>query len=202
MIAKLLIATTTATVLFAGQAEARRLHFWWQQDQQYEDPYLDPNADQPSADGQDLYVQEQFNQDQYDQYMREMGHAKRGAYQQSYYEPEVAAPVRKLKTATKPAKKQSVVVISKPAIKSSVWSAPPKSTLQTASIASRFGKKSTAKSVDCGKGAAIVSGFGFTGVSSKSCSGTTLVYNAIRSGKNFEINVNAATGELTNVKRL
>lgn len=194
MIAKFFVVAATATVLFSGQAEARRLHFWWQQDQQYDDPNFDPYADQPSADSQDLFVQEQFNQDQYDQYMREMGHAKRRVYQDSYYEPKVETPGYKLKKATKPVKKQVSTSVVKPTTKAT--------SVQTASIANRFGEKVAPKAVNCSKGATIVSGYGFTGVASKSCTGATFVYNAVRSGKNFEINVNATTGELTNVKRL
>ena len=61
-------------------------------------------------------------------------------------------------------------------------------------------KKSGA--VTCEKGATIVSSFGFESVSTKSCEGTTLVYNASRGGKPFEINVSASSGELTAVKKL
>ena len=61
-------------------------------------------------------------------------------------------------------------------------------------------KKSGA--VTCEKGAAIVSSFGFESVSTKSCDGGTLVYNANRGGKPFEINVSASSGELTAVKKL
>ncbi|MEP6828402.1 MAG: hypothetical protein ABJA10_10045 [Aestuariivirga sp.] len=56
--------------------------------------------------------------------------------------------------------------------------------------------------VTCEKGATIVSSFGFEGVSTKSCDGGTLVYNANRGGKPFEINVSASSGELTAVKKL
>ena len=61
-------------------------------------------------------------------------------------------------------------------------------------------KKSGA--VTCEKGATIVSSFGFESVSTKSCDGGTLVYNANRGGKPFEINVSASSGELTAVKKL
>ena len=62
------------------------------------------------------------------------------------------------------------------------------------------GKKSGI--VTCEKGAAIVSSFGFESVSTKSCDGGTMVYNASRGGKPFEINVSASNGELTAVKKL
>ena len=62
------------------------------------------------------------------------------------------------------------------------------------------GKKSG--TVTCEKGATIVSSFGFESVSTKSCDGGTLVYNANRGGKPFEINVSASSGELTAVKKL
>lgn len=56
--------------------------------------------------------------------------------------------------------------------------------------------------LSCDKGAGVVSSFGFSNVTSKSCTGTTLIYGAERSGKPFEIEVNAKSGELTAVKKL
>jgi hypothetical protein len=191
MFAKFLVAAVAIPVLFSGDAEARGLRLWWLQDQQYDqqnyDPYYD---DQTSIDEREL-----FNQQQYDLYMREMGHPKRRKFQQSYYEPQLAQPkpVRKLKAKPRVA----VIAMQKPKIV-----APPKPAPQVASLSNRFENKIAPKMVDCTKGAAIVSSYGFNAVSTKSCNGTVLVYNAMRSGKNFEINLNAATGELTNVKRL
>jgi hypothetical protein len=62
--------------------------------------------------------------------------------------------------------------------------------------------KSKTASVTCAKGASIVTSYGFSGVTSKSCTGSTFTYGAIRSGKNFEIQVSASNGELTAVKKL
>ena len=56
--------------------------------------------------------------------------------------------------------------------------------------------------VNCDKGAGIVSSFGFTNVTTKSCTGASLLYNAERSGKPFEIEVSTKSGELLAVKKL
>lgn len=58
------------------------------------------------------------------------------------------------------------------------------------------------KTVSCDKAATIVGGYGFSGVKSKTCSGKVLVFTATRSGKNYEVSVSSASGELTEVKRL
>ncbi|MDE2385155.1 MAG: hypothetical protein KGO53_11105 [Alphaproteobacteria bacterium] len=63
-------------------------------------------------------------------------------------------------------------------------------------------KPAKAGGVSCDKGASIVTSFGFSNVTTKSCTGATLVYGAERSGKPFEIDVSAASGELTAVKKL
>lgn len=62
--------------------------------------------------------------------------------------------------------------------------------------------KSKAAAVTCAKGASIVTSYGFSSVTSKSCTGSTFTYGASRSGKSFEIQVSAINGELTAVKKL
>ena len=64
-----------ALVVFAPQAEARRLFWWESQPRQYDtvDP-SDPNdgSYDPYVDGQDMSAADMFNQDQYNRYQREM----------------------------------------------------------------------------------------------------------------------------------
>jgi hypothetical protein len=202
MKAKILVIAAAAAVLFSAPAEARRLHFWWQQD--YAPDYVEPDYYAPDAystdyaDQQNLDVQEQFNQDQYDKYMREMRHPKHKRYAASYYDPQVDQPVYK-KAPTYKLKKKAVAVVKRPVVAKPVLADRP---VQTASIAKRLDTPAVSKKIDCGKGAAIVSGYGFNDVATKSCAGQTLVYGATRSGKNFEVEVNSANGELMNVKRL
>jgi hypothetical protein len=188
--------------LSSSSAEARRL-FWWQSNQ---DQNYDNYGDNPDA--QDAYAQDQFNQEQYDLYMRQMHRRGRAQYDQSYYDPQVVEPdynrpVRKLKkkkVVRQAHISDSGVIASTPV--------PPKpvakkaQTGQVASIGRRFDAPAAAKAIDCGKGASIVTGYGFSGVTTKSCSGSSFVYGANRSGKAFEIQVNSANGEIMAVKKL
>ena len=185
--------------LSGSQAEARRL-FWWQlEDRQFYDGYGD------GFDSQDAYAEEQFNQDEYDRYMKKRHPRNRLRYDQSYYDPLIDEPgyrpvqpkSKKKKTAavTKPVLPQSKVLSSKPPVSKPAVN-------QTASINKQFSAPVTGKSVDCSKGASIVAGFGFSDVTTKSCTGPTLTYTATRSSKNFEIQVSAGSGELIAVKKL
>jgi hypothetical protein len=213
MLKQLVGVAFVGLVLAGTPAEARRL-LWWQQDAPSSDVYSD------IPDDQNAYAQDQFNQEQYDLYMQQMHHKKRAVpqYDQSYYDPQVAPQVYKPRVV-KPKKKvvtQAVVpesVIPAPPVKKpvvvqapAVVQTPQKPvTGQVASIGKRFqtdAPASSAKPIDCGKGATIVSGYGFSTVTNKTCSGATYVYGATRGGNNFEIQVSSATGELTAVKKL
>jgi hypothetical protein len=201
-----LCAGLLGSVVMVQPAEARRLHFWWEQQQPEFVPYNQVYGEPYDYDQQNADVAEQFNQEQYDRYMQEMGHPKRKRVVDNYYNPQVDRPSAKKTPAhklKKPAPKlaDSKPVVKKPAVVAMKPTAPEKP-LQTASLANRMNDKVQSKKVDCSKGASIVSGYGFSGVTSKSCGGDTFTYAATRSGKNFEIQVNAASGELTNVKRL
>ncbi len=199
-------ASLLGCVMLSQPAEARRLHHWWQQQQQSEFLPYDSYDDPYYNDQQDVDVAAQFNQDQYDRYMREMKHPKRNRAVDAYYEPQVEQPVYKKTPAYKLKKPVAKVATSKPVMKApavaSVKPAPADKPVQVASIANRLNDKAQPKKIDCSKGASIVSGYGFSEVTSKTCAGDTLTFAAKRSGKNFEIQVNAASGELTNVKRL
>ena len=56
--------------------------------------------------------------------------------------------------------------------------------------------------VSCSKGEAIVTGYGFGRVSPTSCEGKIFSYSALREGKRYEVRVSAATGEITEVRKL
>jgi hypothetical protein len=192
--------------LMATPAEARRL-FWWEAGGP---PIFDAYGDYPDA--QDAYVQDQFNQDEYDLYMEQTHRRHRKRYNDAYFDPQVDDPnydvprhrVKKKKIVREvQVVKPTPVYKTKPVVKKvAVIAAPVVQSPQTASLNKRFNEPAVAKSVDCTKGASIVSGFGFDAVTTKSCSGGTYIYGATRSGKSFEVQVSATTGELTAVKKL
>jgi hypothetical protein len=192
LISAAMFSVLVGMAVASSPAEARRL-FWWQSDPAY-DVYGDPD------------VLDEFNQEQYDLYMQQMKRKKRLRYDQSYYDPQLDDPDYEPPPPRKVKKKKTVKTVAvakpKPAAKS-VVNKP--ASPQVASISKRFDEPApepAKKGVDCGKGASIVAGFGFSGVTTKSCTGTTFVYGATRSGKTFEVQVSAASGELTAVKKL
>jgi hypothetical protein len=208
-----MLSTVIGMTMAAPEAQARRL-FWWQQLPPENGGGYDVYGDgQDINDGQDAFAQDLFNQEQYDQYMQEMNHRRhRRIYDQSYYDPQFEnpdnpmphAPKRKVLKYKKPAK---VAAAPKP------YAAPKSTNSQIANVAQpRPNPASVEKitpdaptksaSVSCTKGASIVTSYGFSAVTQKTCSGGTYVYGATRSGKNFEIQVSAASGELTAVKKL
>ncbi len=58
------------------------------------------------------------------------------------------------------------------------------------------------KTIGCTAGAAVVTGYGFGAVKPKICTGNTYAYTAARAGKIYEIKLTAASGEITDVKKL
>ena len=179
----------------------------------------DPYATQQAA------PDEQFNQDQYQLYRREMARRyHRNAYVDPYAAPTYAAPSYADPTPPPPYAapiyptkiKRKLVnkaahlkpVVKKPvsttaaAITPQLTTAAPVTTASTTVATPKPVPVKKSGAVTCEKGASIVSSFGFESVSTKSCDGGTLVYNASRGGKPFEINVSASSGELTAVKKL
>ncbi len=116
----------------------------------------------------------------------------------NYYEPEVyvrpptAQNVKPKQHATKPpvaAKKPTPkLALAKPDLPDA-----PKKSLK---------KSDSGSGVTCAKATQIVTGYGFSDVKVKSCTGTTYAFTGTRSGKNYEISVSAARGDLTEVKRI
>ncbi len=110
-----------------------------------------------------------------------------GRFDESYYEPEPVAPPKT------PQKNKSVTAAPQP-----------EPELATASIeeppAKPAAKASTGMS--CGKATSIITGYGFSAVKPKTCAGKVYAFNASRDGKPFSIKLDAASGELTEVKKL
>jgi hypothetical protein len=63
-------------------------------------------------------------------------------------------------------------------------------------------KTANGKSIGCTAGAAVITGYGFGDVKPKVCTGATYAYSAARAGKAYEIKLTAASGEITDVKKL
>jgi hypothetical protein len=185
---KIFISTTIlASTLLITPAEAGRRHFWWLET----DPTYQTEDVIYGADDQEAYAQEQFNQEQYDLYMQKMHPRKKLKFDQTYYEPQVETP------AYRPAPRKQIKKTVAKAVQPKPVSNP-----KIVPITKRFETVAPTKSITCSKGASIVSGYGFSNVADKSCAGSTFVYGAVRSGKNFQIEVSAASGELTAVKKL
>jgi hypothetical protein len=101
--------------------------------------------------------------------------------------------------------------VTKPKVKSAAVSKPkPKKAddVQTASldrpvvVTKPKAKPVVAKTIGCTAGAAVVTGYGFGAVKPKICTGSTYAYTAARAGKTYEIKLTAASGEITDVKKL
>jgi hypothetical protein len=127
--------------------------------------------------------------------------------------------VKKVETANvkkQADKKPKVDVAEKPAAKKS--SKPKEPVLQTASLApvkpvskpksvaksepEAVEQKAEGKTIGCTAGAAVIVGYGFGDVKPKACTGNAYAYSATRAGKSYEIKLTAASGEITDVKKL
>jgi hypothetical protein len=109
-----------------------------------------------------------------------------------------AEPIIKKKqaVATPKAKAKKPIVATKTA-------KPAPQKLQTASLTKTSAEPTPkTKTIGCTSGAAIVTGYGFAGVTPKACTGATYAYNAQRGGNAYVIQLTAATGEITDVKKL
>jgi hypothetical protein len=103
-----------------------------------------------------------------------------------------------------PAPKKVAAVVVRPKVSAAPKTSKPASPkLQTASLAKTSAEPMPKpKTIGCSSGAAIVTGYGFAAVTPKACTGTTYAYNAQRAGKSYVIQLTAATGEITDVKKL
>jgi hypothetical protein len=120
-------------------------------------------------------------------------------FDESYYEPQPAQPQKPpKKTALTPEKTGNAS--NAPSDNSGASGSAPKaaSTEKTSATA----PKPAATGLSCEKAAAVVSGYGFSDIAPESCSGKIYAFNAKRDGKSFAIKVSAASGELSEVKKL
>lgn len=80
---------------------------------------------------------------------------------------------------------------------------PASTPVKTASAAAPAAKAAgSAGSIGCSKGAEIVSGYGFTSVKPRACTGATYTFDATRAANAYLIKVSAATGEISDVQKL
>lgn len=114
------------------------------------------------------------------------GQKKKRVIDESYYEPQPAAPKAKRQT---PQKKPATAAKPATADKAAPAQQPAKSTQASAAMS-------------CEKATTVVSGYGFSSVEAASCSGKLYAFNAKRDGKSFAIKVDPASGQLTEVKKL
>jgi hypothetical protein len=175
------LAAATSAFLMPSSAEARGLFGLRFLDPDYYGYYPAPDgvyAPDYYGDGRDYYyVPRKKRHPYYDQ-------------QDSYYDPQYDEPVY-----VKPHKKKKIAktapaanpVVKKPVVTTS------KKNVPTAS--------QTAGGMSCDKAGKIISDYGFSSVKATSCKGKVYAFNATRSGKNYLISLNAASGELTEVKK-
>lgn len=102
-------------------------------------------------------------------------------------------------TAAKPNAKVAVVAKPKPVKSRDVQTA---SLSKPDVIAKPKSKSVASKTIGCTAGAAVVTGYGFGDVKPKACTGATYAYTAARAGKIYEIKLAAASGEITDVKKI
>jgi hypothetical protein len=105
-----------------------------------------------------------------------------------YYEPDIAPPPRRLK-------KKKLAIPTKKTIQKDV------ATQDDGEAAPAPAKKKTG-AISCDKAGEIVTGYGFSGVKATSCQGNTYSFAAARDGKPYAIKLSAASGELTEVKKV
>jgi len=126
-------------------------------------------------------------------------------FDESYYDPQLdeAAPPPKPRKTRKPVtagKTTAPVTTKKPLTTASV--SKPATAGTDAETAKKPVAAASVKSVSCTKAGEIVSGYGFSAVQPADCDGQVYAFNATRDGKSFSIKLNAASGELTEVKKL
>ena len=105
------------------------------------------------------------------------------AYEPDYYEPEYIAP--------KPRKHQPKARLASRTAPKALAPAPVK----------RKPAPAAAKLISCSKATGIVTGYGFSDVTSTDCKGQSYAFKAKRDGKPYVIKLSATSGELTDVAK-
>jgi hypothetical protein len=121
-----------------------------------------------------------------------------------YVPPKKKKKAAKAKPAVKPETKKSTALAPKPETKKSTALAPNSDTKQSAALVPQkpAAAKAQGSSMSCDKAAEIITGYGFSTVTPKTCEGQSYAFNATRSGKSYAIKLNPANGELTDVQKL
>ena len=197
-----------SVVCFAGQAEAgKRLRYYYGYEGYYPGPeYIPPPRYYPYFPPAGYLTPEEYE----DLYGDD--------FDESYYDPYYdAPPVRKLKPAKKkaaaspPAKRKTATVKTvtplktEPPVKTAAQQplkteTPAKAATQTA--AEESAPKSKTGALSCDKASSILSGYGFSDIKAASCTGHVYAFNATRDGKPYAVKLNAANGELTEVRKV
>ena len=121
-----------------------------------------------------------------------------------YYEPRYRGD-EPVYVAPKKKKTVKAVPVPKPVTKKLLASTENKAAATTekkAVVATNKNAGPAAAGMSCDKAEKIVSGYGFTSVKPATCTGQVFAFNATRSGKAYVIKLSAASGELTEVKKV
>ena len=115
-------------------------------------------------------------------------------FDENYYEPDYVAPA-------KPKRKQQAEETRKRVLQP----VPQNGKLALANpqpLPDAKKAKPAATGLSCSKATQLVSGYGFSDVKVKSCTGKIYAFTGTRSGKSYEIGVSSGSGQLTEVKRI
>ena len=121
-----------------------------------------------------------------------------------YYEPRYRGD-EPVYVAPKKKKTVKAVPVPKPVTKKLLASTENKAAAtkeKKAAVATNKNAGPAAAGMSCDKAEKIVSGYGFTSVKPATCTGQVFAFNATRSGKAYVIKLSAASGELTEVKKV
>ena len=122
----------------------------------------------------------------YDHYDRRYQQNQQDSYYDPQYDPQYDAPV----TVNPPKRKTAITApVAKPVVKK-------------ATVATVKKPAPSAAGMSCDKAGSIISGYGFSSVTPNSCKGQVFAFNATRSGKAYVVKLSAASGELTEVKKV
>jgi hypothetical protein len=160
-----------------------------------------------------------MDEEDYYQYLKRK-RARRAARRQTYYDPDVELDAPPIYEPPRRAKRQAVKPVPKtvkvaPVKKKPIIAAKPAPEVQSAPKTTAVAKPrkpasdagattastSPAGGMSCGKATSIVSGYGFDSVSPSSCAGKVYAFSAKRGGQAYLVRLDAASGELTEVKK-
>ena len=113
-------------------------------------------------------------------------------YDESYYEPQYMGPDEEPAPQKPRMKRKPAAFVPDAAMKKTA----------AAKATTAESKPKSAGALSCDKATAIVTGYGFATVKAEDCQGQVYAFNATRDGKAYAIKLSAASGELTEVKKL